>query len=346
MGKYRAHPALLCVLWLLSIGSDGAGQVSPDAVPAELPPGVEIFVDAAPKIGTVGDPIRIDLDITMPAGYQVEIPQLDTHMGEFAILDFFPGPTVPGTAMPQQPAKAEPLQHHRARIVTAIYKTGKFTFPSIRMKLKTAEGKEVTISNPSVNIEIKSVLDAADQSLKDLKKQAELPEARRWILWAILALATVVFCAVAWRFWRRRRKRPIPLSPAQVKDLLELAEVDLRNLLTRGLPDGSRVKQFYVLLSEIVKRILELGYGIHTVEQTTSEIMDSLRETAALESGNVELIESFLLRCDVVKFAKYVPSEMEHKIVSKDALQILAEAKKAVISYQSPVASSGLGTGD
>jgi hypothetical protein len=278
-----------------------------------------------PKTGTVGDLIRIDLDVTMPAGYQVEIPKPETQAGDFAIVDFSPGTTVPET---------QGGQHHRARILTAIYRTGKFAFPPIRMKLRTAEGKEVALSSPPVDIEIQSVLTGNNPKLKDLKKQAEIPEAVRWALWLTLALAGCVFVAVAWRFWRRRRRRPVFPPPAQTRDLLDLAAADLQDLLARGLPDKGMVKQFYVLLSKTVKRILELGYEIRTAEQTTSEIMISLRRRPALEPENAQRIESFLLRCDVVKFAKYVPSKIELEACAQDALQILAQARQTVVGRE------------
>jgi len=51
-----------------------------------------------------------------------------------------------------------------------------------------------------------------------------------------------------------------------------------------------------------------------------------------LDSENGELVESFLTRCDVVKFAKYVPSHVEHEAVSQSGLQILAAVRKAVVS--------------
>jgi hypothetical protein len=65
--------------------------------------------------------------------------------------------------------------------------------------------------------------------------------------------------------------------------------------------------------------------------------MYSLHKKTELESGKTELIKSFLLRCDVVKFAKYLPSGIEHEAASKDALQILMEAKKAAAGSRQSV---------
>jgi len=291
-----------------------------------------------PEIAAIGDPLQIDLDIAAPEGYRVKVTEPEPQMGDFAILEFFPELTVNEQGIPQEPIPTGTLQHHRVRIVAAVYKTGEFIFPPFPIKLQTPDGEEITLSSPPLNIEIQSILIDKNPELIDLKKQAEISEPVRWILWLSIALAASFLGTIIWYYWRKRRRLPVSYSPEQIQNLLDLAEADLKELLSRGLPENGMVKQFYVLLSEIVKRILESGYEIHTAEQTTSEIMDSVHRRSDLEKENRERIESFLIRCDVVKFAKYVPSTAEHEAVSKDALQILEEVK-AVVSSRLPVAS-------
>jgi hypothetical protein len=335
------------VLWILGLAwmsMDVSGQAPPDASPSSLPPGVHADVAATPGTATIGDPIRIDLSVTMPAGYRFDVSKPESQIGDFTLLDFFPGPMPPnsgntGKIATPSSTQVGASQRLQAQIIVAAYKTGTLLFPSIRMKGYTAEGKEFAFNSPPVPIEIRSVLNDKNQNLIDLKKQAEIPERRPWMMWGIMAAAILMLGAIIWFFLKRRRRRPVPLSPAQVQNLIDLAEVDLRNLLARGLPESGSEKQFYVLLSEIVKRILEAGHEIHTAEQTTSEIMASLSNKSELDSGKTELIESFLLRCDVVKFAKYIPSRIEHEEASKDALQILVEARKAAGSRQCAVGS-------
>jgi hypothetical protein len=346
MGKRNSlFVAALWIIGLAFVSPVIPAQTPPEATRPSLPPGVEINVKAAPEIATVGDPVRIDLNVSMPAGCRVEVPKPELQIGDFTLLNFFPGPTLPDGGKPGKAAtpsqtQAGASQHHQAQIVVAVYKTGKFTFPSIQIKLRTADGKEIAFPSPRVDIEIRSVLDDKNQNLIDLKKQAEIPERWPW-MWCLIAALILILGAAVWILLRRRRKRPAPLSPEQMLNLIDLAETQLRNLLARGLPEIGNEKQFYILLSEIIKKILEAGYEIPTAEQTTSEIMSSLQKKSDLETEKAELIESFLLRCDVVKFAKYIPSRIEHEAASKDALQILMEARKAVGSGPSAVSSEG-----
>ncbi len=335
---HRASAAVLYMLALIFIAVDSTGQTPVDAPQTAIPPGVDVQIKVTPKTATVGDNLQIDLHIAAPEGYQVKVEEPESQMGDFAILDFFPGPIAKEPGMPQKPATGT-SQHHTARLIATVYKTGKFIFLSFPISLKTPDGEEITLSSPPLNIEIQSVLLDENPKLKDLKKQAEISESARWMFWLIIALAAALLGAVAWYYWRKRRERPALRSPQQIRDMLEIAESDLKELLSRGFPENGMVKNFYVLLSEIVKRILESGYEIHTVEQTTSEIMDTLHRAASLETENRERIEYFLTRCDVVKFAKYVPSTVEHEAVSKDALRILEEVKKAVASRQSAAKS-------
>jgi hypothetical protein len=336
---HQVFAAMTLMFWLIFAPMNAVGLGTEDGPQTPLPPGVGVQVKALPETATVGDPVRIDVEITVPAGYRVKITEPEPKTGDFTILDFFPGPTVPGSQTPQDVKQSGKLQPYRARIVTAVYRTGKFTFPPFPIKLQAPDGKEIALSSPPLDIEIKSVLDDKSPKLKDLKKQAEIREPVRWLLWAFIALAACLLGAVFLYYLKKRRRHPVSYSPEQIRDLLEIAEADLRKLLSRGLPSDGMAKEFYVLLSEIVKRILEAGYEIHTAEQTTSEIMGSLVGRSDLEPEKLNRIESFFVRCDAVKFAKYVPPTVEHETAAKDALEILAQVKKAGASRQLPVAS-------
>lgn len=314
---------------LLPVYSQNRSQASVDSAPRALPPGVELRIEATPKTGTIGDPIQIFLDIFMPEGYQVEVPRIDKTVGDFAILDFKPGSTQPETLSNQKPPASKVKRlHRRIQILTAIYKTGKFTFPSLEFKLKTADSKEFVIASDPASVEIRTVLADKNANLKDLKKQAEIPEPIRWALWIGLALAVAILLLLFLFLRKRKHATPVETALAPAQDLLVLAEVDLLKLIASGLPTFGMEKQFYIRLSEIIKRILEFGYKLSAIEQTTDEIMAALHNKTLSNPDDAKLISSFLISCDVVKFAKYIPAKSEQEIAVKSGLEILEQAKK------------------
>lgn len=316
--------------------SASSGQ-EPEAGKEAPPEGVEIGAHAEPEKATVGDPIRIDFDIRVPRGFQVRFPPLVGQFGNFTILQTYAGPSVPdlnatpgrsGDKTAAATREGEPL-HHRARILVALFKAGDYTFPPLTIALRDSSGKEMSILSPAVKVRIESVLTGKDDILKDLKKQAVIPEPVRWLLWLGIALLALVVATAAWWLWRRRRPSPdLPLRPKV--DPLQLAESELRDLLSRGLLEKNLIKQFYVILSEIIKKALEGGYGIHTVEKTTSEIMEELQSCPHQggEEEGFERIKFFLVACDLVKFARNKPSPVENDTAVKAAFDILGACRE------------------
>ena len=309
-----------------------AGLTARQSKPPEaIPAGIEVKIQAQPLRATVGDPIQIDLDFAFPRSYRFEFPSLTGQIGEFAVLETFPGPDLP----PRQPAGGTPAAgqksnefHHFARIVVAVYRTGEFEFPALPFMIRDAAGKELQVMSPVVKIRIDSVLQEADPKLKDLKKQAEIEEPSRWLLWLVLGGLACALGLLVW-WWIMRRRRPT-IAPAMQPEMdpLDAAEAELRDLLARGLLEKGLTKQFYVYLSDIVKRALEAGYGIQTVEKTTTEIMGALAGAAEgnaspSDSEDLKRIELLLLACDMVKFARYLPSRAENDEAIKGSLQVL-----------------------
>jgi hypothetical protein len=199
----------------------------------------------------------------------------------------------------------------------------------MRVILEDSSGKKVVALSAPLTIEIKSIL-TKDAALKGLKKQAEIPEKFNWALWLIVGLAACLLGFLGWWIWKRKHRRPVSISATSSINPLDAAEKELLLLLQQGLPTTGMEKKFYILLSDIVKRILEAGFGISTEEQTSFEIMTSLRQVPGMDAGAMELTDTFLASCDAVKFAKYIPSGAEHEIAGQRAMEILAAARAAV----------------
>jgi hypothetical protein len=173
---------------------------------------------------------------------------------------------------------------------------------------------------------VDSVLDdsLAASAIRDLKPQAVLPLSPwPWIV----GIAAVLMVAAAVLFWlRRRRRRPraeiVPLVRQRPAD--EVALEALRRLETRRLPLEGRFEEYYVSLSEILRRYLEDGFGVAALEQTTEEILYDLGR----HGFDRDMIQRFRARCevgDLVKFAKLEPT-------IEDAVRELDQVRDVITS--------------
>jgi hypothetical protein len=316
--------AAFVLAFCLALSLSAAAQ---EAAPPPLPAGVHVGVTARPQTATVGDPVTVEIDVSHPKGYKVRMPKPSAQQGDFTVLEF--GPAVESTATPVKPA-ADGVEHDRVRLTVAVYKTGAFSFPRQPLIVVGPDGKEYPASTDPVSITIQTVLTDKDSNLKDLKRQAEIEEPFPWRTWVGVASILALLAALAWWFLRKRRRLDLPAPAAQPElSLLEVAEVELRELNARGLPEKGLMKPFYVSLSEIVRKILEGGFCVTTAEKTTTEIVDAMEQNASPkpEPARLESIESLLSECDLVKFAKYVPPREEAHAALKSAVELLEFCK-------------------
>ncbi len=321
----RSWRCVLACFGLNALALFAAGQATPAPSPA-LPPGVRVAVSAQPKTATVGDPITIEVEVAHPAGYRVRMPRPGTQLGDFTLLEFTAAPPPAGAARPDPVAP----EHDRLRLAVAVYKTGTFTLAPLPLTVTAPDGKEFPATTPAVVITIQSVLTDKDTDLKDLKSQAEIEEPFPWRTWLAVAAAVLLGSVLAWWLLRRRRRPalPEPGTPPQL-DPLEIAEVELRDLAARGWIENGLMKQFYVSLSDVLRKILEGGFSVTTVEKTTTEIIEALQNSAnpRPEEARLSSIESLLMECDLVKFAKFVPPREEAGAALKVAIELLGFCK-------------------
>lgn len=152
-----------------------------------------------------------------------------------------------------------------------------------------------------------------------------------WWDWALrLGLAILVLGALAaalalwWRARQRRLNQPPP--PARVIPPHERASRHLEEAL-RLLADPDR---FCTEVSRILRVYLEERFGWNAPDRTTEEFLSELRHHHELAPDLRALLEEFLTRCDLVKFARHDPTEGELRDLHRAALRVVSDTVPAV----------------
>jgi len=121
-----------------------------------------------------------------------------------------------------------------------------------------------------------------------------------------------------------KKQDPPPLSPRPAH---EIAYEALSALKAKDLPRLGRIKKYYSELSDIVRQYLEDRFSINAPEMTTEEFLYSLRESNDLAGAHKNLLKLFLSHCDLVKFAKYGPTQREMDNSFAAAQRLVDETK-------------------
>ncbi|HEX9295415.1 MAG TPA: hypothetical protein VF881_06255 [Polyangiaceae bacterium] len=287
-----------------------------------IPPGVTrpVLKEHFPSRGTSGYASALEVTIehgkgesVLPQGFQVQstsvaaralgeagfvIPEVDGGAGPTLLTT--PGAngattkvTIPILLLPKNPGR------------------NRMTLPPVPIAVARASGELLTLCTEPHDV----LVEDPTASTPDAKPHPNPPPRQQVEEWTLAkqltigALIGAVLAALAaWLFvlWRRR-PRPVP-PPPPPRPPWEVAFEELFAIRYAGLSKEERFAEHYDRVSDAVRKYLGARYGFDGLETTTREMASILRR---VEPPVVELssILSFLDECDLVKFARFTPSE-------------------------------------
>jgi len=241
---------------------------------------------------TVGDPFEVTYVVRSPHPSILTGPLADS-LGPFLLVD-----------EKRANVRRGESDESSYRMRVAAFRTGHSTLPALRF-LVTHGDRSDTLTGDTVAVTVTSVLPADMKDIHPLKPAESFPNPWAWIIPSAVVLLGLL-ALLGRRLWQRFRHPeefvPPPL-PAWEEATAALDALPWREWLAAG-----QVKRFYYSLSEILKRYIERRFEFDAVEQTTTELLASLR---AQRVPMREEITRFFARCDLVKYAKTEPPNEE-----------------------------------
>lgn len=285
----------------------------------------------------VGDPVTISARAVIQEGTSVTFQLIKAKPDENE--DEVDSPPAWGEGKTTEEKLPDGYHLYRYTVTVRPFKLG----PMPLGKIKAVAGDE-TAEKEVPSVEVVSMFQGGKQknTINPLKPQLEIkPDYSHLIrmgleiLAALLMLSLLVFVILKLvkRFRNRDQlaeinKKKIPAIPPCV----EVREL-LGNLLaSRYLKDG-RIKEFYVELAEIGKRFLGRAFQLDYSVETSEEMLDNLAGYTTKDED--VLVREFLEACDMVKFAKLVPSQGE----TNSHVNLVYKLADAICSRQSKIES-------
>ena len=163
-------------------------------------------------------------------------------------------------------------------------------------------------------------LPPATNDIRGIKPPVEIPNGWAWLWWTLAVVLLLSLAAAAWARWRKQRAA-VPATPPVP------AHVRARNKLREALSLISDPRLFCILVSDTLRVYLEERFDFHAPERTTEEFLQELQATRLLIAEQKQSLAEFLQSCDLVKFARYEPTETELRALYESALRLIDETQ-------------------
>jgi len=144
----------------------------------------------------------------------------------------------------------------------------------------------------------------------------------RWIVFAISFLAlTLIGLAIWW--WMKRPKRAVPPKLPRDRALEALARI--AEQIEKINP-----YQFSIQLSDILRSYVNEQYGLPVTRQTSVEFLERVARNPQFSTDERVLLEDFLTRCDLIKFARYHATSVDSSLLLDEATRFVEGGEQLV----------------
>lgn len=272
---------------------------------------VTAIVTLMPEKPVIGDTLQLTIEVTAEKNVEVLMPEFGSLLRQLQIVDFSPN---------------ERLSADGQSIFTQRYKlrspsSGDHIVPPIFIEFidrrpgekEAPDGEDAyTLETDPINFKVASVVieDATDELRPELLEpinrdlidnDSNIP----YLTYLAVAVGTLLFGAAATYLFKLYQRQ------AMLKSAYEIAKRKLDQLVEKKLPESGKVGEFYVGLTQIIRKYLENRFELRAPDLTTEEFLETVADSAELTNDHKKLLREFLRHADLVKFAGVEPSESD-----------------------------------
>ena len=136
-----------------------------------------------------------------------------------------------------------------------------------------------------------------------------------WLVFVIVFVALSLLGLVVWLIAKRRKPTIPPMLPRQIA----LEELDR---ISRDIEKMSPY-QFSIRVSDILRKYVTQQYGLPATRQTSIEFLTALAKASPFSTEEQTLLEDFLGRCDLIKFARYEATTSDSELLLGEAIRFV-----------------------
>lgn len=143
-------------------------------------------------------------------------------------------------------------------------------------------------------------------------------------IWLIFTASFVGLSLVGFIIWWLKKRKPAmpPKLPREIA-LEELEQI------------GAEIEsidpyQFSIGVSDILRRYVTNQYALPVTRQTSVEFLTALAKSSPFSANERSLLEDFLNRCDLIKFARYEATSADSQLLLEEATRFVKGEQLAI----------------
>jgi hypothetical protein len=144
-----------------------------------------------------------------------------------------------------------------------------------------------------------------------------------WLVFVIAFVVLSLLGLIVWYFVQRRKPELPPKPPREIA-LAELEQI--RPQIEKMSP-----YQFSIRASDILRRYVTQQYGVPATRQTSIEFLSAAANAPSFSSDDKSLLEDFLNRCDLIKFARYEATTSDSELLLEEAIRFVKGGQLAAV---------------
>ena len=259
---------------------------------------INALLSCSPNTAEVGDVVNLILEVSVPKGIGIDIEEDFKLEKDLEILN-----------------KKEPYSYEKDGKKVFVYQfeivswsVGKKVIGPI--KINSSSG--TSFNSSKAELTVNTVLEKDSKEIKDIKNNIDIRYP--FYFWIIFLVGILLFVFLIIYLIKLIKNRALnKKKDNRNKTPEEIAEEALAKLSEIKLDNSENIKQYYTVLTEVLKRYIEARYSVETMDQTTSELYRLLRDTDSLKEHASD-IKAVMSRCDMVKFECFIPDTFEEDL--------------------------------
>lgn len=215
------------------------------------------------------------------------------------------------------------------------FDASRYEFMPLPILYKNGAGKIDTVYSNPFAIQIISI---PVDTLKDIKpaKTYYIPpyQFKEFLplVISIILFSLIIAAIIYW--WMKYKKKTIPQEPIKVESIYDNTLKQLNILKSQKLWTINQTKEHHLKLSELIRNYIEYRYGMLALESTTDELITAMKSEKSISMDILQVLNELLKHCDLVKFAKWKPTEEAVEENLSQAFQFMYMTKPSRIQKE------------